>query len=112
MLIDETATENAPKRRYPVLIDLHGGGFMSGSSMNNNGAHLANKHQMVVVHANYRLAEFGYWYSDSEPESANAGFLDQQLAIEWVSFFFSNPKNYLQNKQNLFLWKLEDVLNS
>ena len=68
----------------PVLIDLHGGGFMSGSSMNNNGAHLASKHQMVVVHANYRLAEFGYWYSDSEPESANAGFLDQQLAIEWV----------------------------
>lgn len=103
MLIDETATENAPKRRYPVLIDLHGGGFMSGSSMNNNGAHLANKHQMVVVHANYRLAEFGYWYSDSEPESANAGFLDQQLAIEWVSSFFESKKNYLQNKQDLFL---------
>ena len=75
---------------------------MSGSSMNNNGAHLANKHQMVVVHANYRLAEFGYWYSDSEPESANAGFLDQQLAIEWVSFFQIQIK-YLQNKQILFL---------
>lgn len=62
---------------------------MSGSSMNNNGAHLANKHQMVVVHANYRLAEFGYWYSDNEPDAANAGFLDQQLAIEWVRYCVS-----------------------
>lgn len=77
--------------RRPVLLFIHGGGFIEGSSEVPvyNGEALAKK-GLVVVTINYRLGLFGFF---SHPElteesghnaSGNQGLLDQVAALQWV----------------------------
>ena len=44
---------------------------------------------IVTVSIQYRLAQFGFWYNPNKPDYANAGILDQQLALKWVNKFIS-----------------------
>ena len=70
--------------RQPVMVWIHGGGFLngSGSAQEYDGAALA-KRSVTVVTVNYRLGIFGYAV---HPEiGANAGLLDQVAALEWVA---------------------------
>lgn len=84
---------SAPKSSggRPVLVFIHGGGFIEGSSEVPvyNGEALAKK-GLVVVTINYRLGLFGFY---SHPElteesghqaSGNQGLLDQVAALQWV----------------------------
>lgn len=81
----------ASKSRLPVLIYLHGGGFMAGdgSEKRYDGAALAAR-GIVVVTLNYRLGMFGFFahpaLTAESPHraSGNYGLLDQVAAIEWV----------------------------
>lgn len=70
----------------PVLVWLHGGGFSSGSGAEAwyDGALLAERGEMVVVTANYRLGALGYLYLSPEFAPANLGLLDQIAALGWV----------------------------
>ena len=43
----------------PVMVWLHGGGFIYGDAGNHNGAYIAAKHNMIVVNIQYRLDVFG-----------------------------------------------------
>lgn len=67
----------------PVLVFLHGGGFVAGSSRIPliNGANLA-RHGVVVVAVQYRLGLPGWLLLEAAP--ANRGLLDQVAALEWV----------------------------
>lgn len=81
----------APARR-PVMVWLHGGGFLfgSGSVFLYDGAELARRGDVVVVTLNYRLGAFGFLdpsrlgapAGGSYP--ANLGLRDQLTALAWV----------------------------
>ncbi|KZB84796.1 carboxylesterase/lipase family protein [Amycolatopsis regifaucium] len=70
----------------PVLVWLHGGGFLSGSGAEAwyDGALLAERGRMVVVTVNYRLGALGYLYLSPRFAPANLGLLDQIAALGWV----------------------------
>ncbi|MEF2072301.1 carboxylesterase/lipase family protein [Consotaella aegiceratis] len=73
----------------PVLVFIHGGGFIIGSSAQYPGADLAVRGDVVVVTINYRLGLLGFngfaeLYPDDPRFAANAGLLDQALALQWI----------------------------
>lgn len=75
----------------PVLVWLHGGGFMTGSGSDPvfDGARLAVRHDLVVVTLNYRIGVLGFLYlgeilGNGYAESGNLGLLDQLAALRWV----------------------------
>jgi para-nitrobenzyl esterase len=73
----------------PVMVWLHGGGFVSGSGgPAYDGSNLARRGDVVVVSINHRLGALGYCHlGDLAPElasSGNAGMLDIIAALEWV----------------------------
>lgn len=76
--------------RRPVLVWIHGGGFImgSGSSPMYDGVSFARRGDVVFVSINYRLGELGFLYLGEADEayrtSGNNGILDQVAALEWV----------------------------
>lgn len=78
-------------RRAPVLVWIHGGALVTGSSREvlYDGAKLASR-GVVVVSINYRLGVLGYLahpeLSAESPQdiSGNYGLLDQIAALQWV----------------------------
>jgi para-nitrobenzyl esterase len=77
--------------KRPVMVWLHGGGFVAGSgaSVPYDGTRLAERQDVVVVTVNHRLGLFGHlWFADAAGEayarSGNVGMLDLVLALEWV----------------------------
>ena len=78
-------------RKRPVLVWIHGGGFVSGSSQElrpYDGSNLASRHDVVLVSMNHRLNVFGFLdlseFGSQYASSANVGMLDLVLALEWV----------------------------
>ncbi len=76
--------------KLPVMVWIHGGGFISGSGRDFDGSYLAVKGDVIVVSINYRLGYFGFLahpaLSAADPNhvSGNYGILDQQAAFAWV----------------------------
>ena len=78
-------------KKRPVMIWLHGGGYVAGSAgwPVYDGARLAEHGDVVVVSLNHRLNVFGFLYlgeimGAEYAQSGNAGMLDIMLAIWWV----------------------------
>lgn len=80
-----------PDARLPVLVWFHGGGFFSGSAIEQlayDGQNLSQKGQAVVVTVNHRLNVLGYldlrgFYEPFE-RSVNAGNGDLIAALSWI----------------------------
>jgi para-nitrobenzyl esterase len=70
--------------KLPVMVFIHGGGFLNGAGSLQlyAGQALAARHQAVVVTFNYRLGVLGFLHA--EGASGNFGLQDQILALEWV----------------------------
>ena len=89
--------------RRPVLVWIHGGGFLfgSGSQPLYDGARLARRGDVVVVTLNYRLGALGWLaltgLGDEGGLGGNYGLLDQIAALEWVranvASFGGDPRN-------------------
>ncbi len=87
--------------RLPVIVWIHGGGNMDGSSSGYDASRLASLGKTVVVTINYRLGLLGWLANpalDAEGHPfANYGLLDQQLALRWVktniAAFGGDPDN-------------------
>lgn len=81
----------------PVMVWIHGGGFVMGSGSQEifNGAELAKK-GIVVVTFNYRLGRFGFFaHPGLTAEAAggpvgNFGLMDQIAALQWIKENISN----------------------
>jgi para-nitrobenzyl esterase len=97
-----TPAADAAKR--PVMVWIHGGGFVigSGSQPIYDGAPLARRGELVVVTINYRLGPLGFLYlTDLCPEiegaAGNLGIRDQLAGLEWVrdniAAFGGDPEN-------------------
>jgi para-nitrobenzyl esterase len=97
-------TPAADAARRPVLVWIHGGGFVigSGSQPIYDGSPLALRGDVVVVTINYRLGPLGFLYlgdlcPDLEGAGGNAGIRDQVAALEWVkeniAAFGGDPDN-------------------
>ena len=79
------------RRKRPVMVWIHGGGFATGSGGNPvyDGANLARKGDVVVVTLNHRLNIFGHLYlaklgGAEYAESGNLGILDLVAALRWI----------------------------
>jgi para-nitrobenzyl esterase len=98
-----TAASSAAEKR-PVMVWLHGGGFVegSGSLPSFDGGAMSAK-GAVIVTINYRLGVFGFLahpeLSSESPfhSSGNYGMLDQLAALQWVKAnirsFGGDPNN-------------------
>ncbi|HRW94955.1 MAG TPA: carboxylesterase family protein [Bacteroidales bacterium] len=79
-------------RKRPVIVWLHGGGFTSGNSIEQNGyngENLARYGDVVFCSVNHRLNAFGFSdFSKAGDEafkySGNVGLLDIIAALHWV----------------------------
>lgn len=76
-----------PNKPLPVLVWIHGGGFIfgSGSTLLYGPDYLVEK-DVIVVTINYRLNIFGF-LSLKDPKlgvPGNAGLKDQTMAMRWV----------------------------
>lgn len=79
--------DNASGQPLPVMVWLHGGGYVLGAGSAYDGAALAKAAKAVVVTTNYRLGVFGYMSlpgMQAEDSAANYGIQDQQAALRWV----------------------------
>jgi para-nitrobenzyl esterase len=102
-----TAASSASEKR-PVMLWLHGGGFVegSGSLPSFNGERLAGK-GVVLVTINYRLGVFGFLAhpeltaEDPSHASGNYGMLDQLEALKWVK---ANIQNFGGDPENVTIF--------
>ncbi|MEU8896263.1 carboxylesterase/lipase family protein [Nocardia sp. NPDC048505] len=91
LTLNVTAPVTPSATPRPVLVFIHGGGYLMGTSALGlySGARLALRGDAIVVSINYRLGAFGYIdfseYSTPErPFDSNLGLRDQVAALEWV----------------------------
>jgi para-nitrobenzyl esterase len=85
------APEKPASPKLPVMIWIHGGGFVNGgaSPAVYDGSHFARR-GVVFVSFNHRLGRFGFFahpaLTRENPEGplGNYGYLDQIAALKWV----------------------------
>lgn len=71
--------------KLPVMVWIHGGGFVGGSGTlpETDGALLARR-DVVIVSFNYRLGRFGFFAHPALGQGGNWGLMDQIAALKWV----------------------------
>ncbi|MGH7024984.1 MAG: carboxylesterase/lipase family protein [Caulobacteraceae bacterium] len=73
----------------PVMVWIHGGGFVAGSGARYNGSEFA-RDGVVLVTINYRLGRLGFFAhpalarTNPEGDLADFGLMDQVAALKWV----------------------------
>ena len=79
----EVCTPDPRASGLPVMVWIHGGGFVAGAGTAplHSGEPFA-RDGVVYVSINYRLGVEGFLYLG--PDRANLGLLDQVAALEWV----------------------------
>jgi para-nitrobenzyl esterase len=100
----------APPARAPVMVWIHGGANLNGSTSDIvpttdqlwfDGQFFAKRHGVVLVTINYRLGALGFFPHAALPGEGspfgNQGLLDQHAALEWVrdniAAFGGDPQN-------------------
>src|SRR3984957_5229160 len=71
----------------PVMVWIHGGGFINGSGDIYDSRWLAARGHIIVVTLNYRLGALGFLAHPAlgaDDDVGNYGFADQQAALRWV----------------------------
>ncbi len=82
----------ADGKKRPVMVWLHGGGFVNGNGIEQdgyNGENFSRKGDVVFVSVNHRLGPMGFTNfakvgGDRFAASGNVGMLDLVAALEWV----------------------------
>ncbi|WP_232836951.1 carboxylesterase/lipase family protein [Lentzea terrae] len=86
------------KKPRPVMVWIHGGGFVSNNASQYDARWLATKNDAVVVTVNYRLGVFGFFGYPGLPGSGAFGLADQQAALKWVQ---RNARAFGGNARNV-----------
>ncbi|XP_076466749.1 acetylcholinesterase-like [Babylonia areolata] len=77
-------TDTGTSDLLPVLVWVHGGGFIVGAADVYEAEELAGEGRIVVVTLNYRLGPFGFLSTGDASSPGNYGLWDQRLALQWV----------------------------
>ncbi|KAK7204016.1 Carboxylesterase [Myxozyma melibiosi] len=90
-----SAATKALSSDLPVLVWIHGGGFVFGQKdglMTPHGMMSVADGKMVYVSINYRLGAFGFLAGSEVKErgQTNVGLKDQRAALDWVAAHVSS----------------------
>ncbi|RKN86367.1 carboxylesterase/lipase family protein [Paenibacillus ginsengarvi] len=82
-------TPGVEQANRPVLVNIHGGGFVNGAGADFAGFTFAKRDNIVCVSLNYRLGALGFLYlgdllGEAYQTSGNNGILDIVAALKWV----------------------------
>lgn len=90
LYLNVTTPRQSSGRKLPVMVWIHGNGYISGAGSLYDAQRLANSGQVIVVSPNYRLGIFGFLahpaldHGGARQLSGNFGLEDQQAAMRWV----------------------------
>jgi para-nitrobenzyl esterase len=100
--VSTKALKHARRRRYPVMVWMHGGAYFAGAGSQFDPTKMVTTGDVIVVTVNYRLGALGFMAHPAFSAesgyggSGNYGIMDQQLALQWVqdniAAFGGNPK--------------------
>ncbi|XP_072290620.1 pyrethroid hydrolase Ces2e-like [Eucyclogobius newberryi] len=85
-----TPANTAPDAKLPVMVWIHGGGFVMGAASSYDGSAMAVYEDVVVVLIQYRLGLLGFLSTRQEDMAGNFGLLDQIEALKWVQQHIHN----------------------
>lgn len=88
LVLDVLVPTNRRPGLRPVIVQIHGGGFTSGSAQTYPGDAMvhASDGEVIYVSIQYRLGLLGFLGGSqvSENGDLNVGLLDQRAALDWV----------------------------
>ncbi|KAI0094265.1 cephalosporin esterase [Irpex rosettiformis] len=94
-----------PNAKLPVLVWIHGGGYVSGDIQSTTGDDVIIKAGggLIVVTFDYRLGVFGFLAGAQVKQKGalNAGLLDQNAVLEWVQ---KNIHHFGGNPDEVTIW--------
>ncbi|XP_064072385.1 uncharacterized protein LOC113400940 [Vanessa tameamea] len=91
-----------PYKSFPVMVWIHGGGFLSGSGNDDMyGPEFIVNKDVILVTINYRLGALGFLCLDTEEIPGNAGMKDQIAALRWVQ---NNIENFGGDPSNVTIF--------
>jgi len=99
LTLNITAPAMVPERKRAVMVWIHGGAFVGGSSALYPLGRMATMGDLVMVSMNYRLGVFGFTAHPAFGADHNGGYglEDQRLALRWVkqniAAFGGDPEN-------------------
>ncbi|KAA2258819.1 carboxylesterase family protein [Solihabitans fulvus] len=101
-------TPRGPTGPLPVLVFVHGGGFVGGSGALYDPTRMVTRGGVVVVTLNYRLGALGFLDHPAldhpamgDGDAGNYGLADQQAALRWVR---RNIAAFGGDAANVTLW--------
>lgn len=99
MYTPELPKEGKEEGTLPVMVFIHGGGFMygDGTDRDSHGPDYLVERDVILVSFNYRLGILGFLSLDCKGAPGNMGLKDQVQALKWVqkniSRFGGDPGN-------------------
>ncbi|MEU6849041.1 carboxylesterase/lipase family protein [Actinacidiphila alni] len=103
LYLNVTTPAHTGPRKLPVMVWIHGNGFINGAGSLYDAQRLAALGKVIVVSFNYRLGVLGFLdhpaldHGPAEHLSGNFGLEDQQAALRWVkrnaTAFGGDPAN-------------------
>ncbi|KAL5513502.1 hypothetical protein ACEPAH_3901 [Sanghuangporus vaninii] len=80
--------------KLPVVVFIHGGGYVAGGMTQTHGSDLIREGQghVIAVEMQYRIGLFGFLAGSQVKDKGalNAGLLDQELALKWIQKYISS----------------------
>ncbi|KAL0810969.1 hypothetical protein ABMA28_010263 [Loxostege sticticalis] len=83
-LVANVFVPNTEEKNLPVLVHVHGGGFLQGFGNWEKPKQFVESKKVVAVTFNYRLGPHGFLCMGTEDIPGNAGIKDQVAALRWV----------------------------
>ncbi|EDY54756.1 MULTISPECIES: carboxylesterase/lipase family protein [Streptomyces] len=103
LYLNVTTPVRSSTRALPVMVWIHGNGYINGAGSLYDAQRLARTGKVIVVSFNYRLGVFGFLdhpaldHGPAKHLSGNFGLEDQQAALRWVqrnaAAFGGDPAN-------------------
>jgi carboxylesterase type B len=110
-------TPGVDDARRPVLVWIHGGGFITGAGSWDvySGESLAQRGDVVVVGVNYRTGPLGFLHlGDDDAAGGNFGLTDLICALQWtrdnVAGFGGDPEQITLFGQSAGAWSILAML--
>ncbi|XP_046975579.1 esterase FE4-like [Vanessa cardui] len=83
-LIASVFVPDTDEKNLPVLVNIHGGGYIIGYGNLLTPKKLVNSKRVIAVTFNYRLGPHGFLCLGTEDAPGNAGMKDQVALLRWV----------------------------